>query len=76
MVREMEEQGYIQTVKNQFDARAKLLSITTEGKKGIKAIEAELYGELSGLLTGLTEEDLITYHKVLKTIISNSLTRN
>lgn len=71
MVRDMEKKGIVQTVKNQFDARAKLLSITQEGKKFIKSIETELHGSLEILLKGLTENDLIAYHKVLSTIIEN-----
>jgi DNA-binding MarR family transcriptional regulator len=72
MVRQMEGRGLIQTVRNQFDARAKLLSVTAEGKKMIKVIETELHIELDKLLTGLTETDLITYHRVLTTIILNT----
>jgi DNA-binding MarR family transcriptional regulator len=72
MARQMETRGLIQTVQNQFDARAKLLSVTVLGKKSIKNIEVELHKELDMLLRGLTESDLITYHRVLTTIISNS----
>jgi DNA-binding MarR family transcriptional regulator len=72
MVRQMEKRGLIQTVQNQFDARAKLLSVTVQGKKLIKTVETELHDELDSLLTGLSENDLITYHRVLTTIIINN----
>jgi DNA-binding MarR family transcriptional regulator len=72
MVRQMESRGIVQTVQNQFDARAKLLSITPEGKKLIKSADNDLNSHLDLLLNGLTETDLISYHKVLTTIIFNS----
>jgi DNA-binding MarR family transcriptional regulator len=72
MVRDLSKLGLVKTVQNQFDARAKLLSVTPEGKKFIKNVETDLLKQLDGLLTGLTENDLITYHKVLTTIIANA----
>jgi DNA-binding MarR family transcriptional regulator len=72
MVRDLSKLGLVKTVQNQFDARAKLLSVTPEGKKFIKNVETDLLKQLDSLLTGLTENDLITYHKVLTTIISNA----
>jgi len=71
MVRQMEQRGIIQTVQNQFDARAKLLSVTPEGKRFMKDTESELNKQLTMLLVGLTESDMRTYQKVLLTIISN-----
>jgi MarR family transcriptional regulator for hemolysin len=71
MAKQMEERNILQSVQNQFDARAKLLAITPEGRKLMKQVETELYHALGKLLTGLTEADLITYHKVLTTIVAN-----
>jgi DNA-binding MarR family transcriptional regulator len=71
MARQMQDRDIVQSVQNQFDARAKLLAITPNGRKFIKAVEIELNQKLSQLLVGLTEADLITYHKVLTTIIAN-----
>ena len=73
MARQLQKREIVQSVQNQFDARAKLLAITPEGKKFVKTVEQALYKELNGLLTGLTEKDLMTYHKVLTTIIANDL---
>ncbi|HSW85613.1 MAG TPA: MarR family transcriptional regulator [Candidatus Saccharimonadales bacterium] len=72
MARKLQDKGFVTSVKNQFDARAKLLAITPEGKKYIKTVESALNKSLSQLLKGLTEDDLATYHKVLVTIINNS----
>lgn len=71
MVQQLQKQGMVQSVQNQFDARAKLLAVTPAGKKFIKTVETELNKTLNQLLSGLTEKDLITYHKVLTTIVAN-----
>jgi MarR family transcriptional regulator, transcriptional regulator for hemolysin len=71
MARQLQDKGLIQSVQNQFDARAKLLAITPSGKKSIKTVEAELHAELEKLLNGLTENDVLAYHNVLKAIIAN-----
>ncbi len=71
MARQLQERDIVQSVQNQFDARAKLLAITPSGKKFVKTVEASLYQMLYKLLAGLTEHDLEAYYKVLQTIISN-----
>lgn len=71
MARQLQSKGIVQSVQNQFDARAKLLALTPNGKKFMKIVETELHADLSKLLVGLTENDLMTYHKVLTTIIAN-----
>lgn len=71
MVRDLEGKGILQSVKNQFDSRAKLISVTPKGKKMVKAVEIALSKNLGQLLIGLTEDELLTYHKVLTTIITN-----
>lgn len=71
MAKDLEASGYVQSVRNQFDARAKLLAITPVGKSFIKSVEGSLITRLSQLLIGVTESDMATYHKVLTTIIIN-----
>ncbi len=71
MAQQLEAKGIIQSVQNQFDARAKLLALTPEGKKLVKAVEISLNSILEKLLYGLTEKELSIYHKVLLTIIAN-----
>lgn len=71
MTHQMQNRDIVQSVQNQFDARAKLLAITPNGRKFMKTVENELNQELAKLLVGLTEADLIAYHKVLTTIIAN-----
>jgi len=76
MARKLEERDIIHSVQNQFDARAKLLAVTSDGKKFIKTVETALHKSLDQLLEGLTENDLVVYHKVLQTIITNAETLN
>lgn len=71
MTKKMQERNIVHSVQNQFDARAKLLALTPSGRKFVKTVESELNSELANLLTGLTEDDLKAYHKVLTTIITN-----
>lgn len=71
LVRTLLEKDLVQSVTNQFDARAKLLAITPTGRKFIKAVETDMSAMLGQLLIGLTEADMQTYHKVLTTIINN-----
>lgn len=75
MAQDLQKRGIIQSVQNQFDARAKLLAITPEGKIYLKAVELTLGKTLKQLLYGLTEKELTTYHKVLTTIITNAETK-
>jgi DNA-binding MarR family transcriptional regulator len=71
MSKDLQGRGLIKVVQNQFDARAKLLAMTPEGKRFVKNVELELHFELQKLLRGLTDTDMMTYHKVLTTIIAN-----
>jgi DNA-binding MarR family transcriptional regulator len=71
MTRELQSRDLIVSVTNQFDARAKLLTTTPAGKKFVKTIEASMSKMLDGLLEGLSESDMLTYQKVLTTIIAN-----
>lgn len=72
MARELVKQGYIISVTNQFDARAKLLKTSAIGNKFVKQVETHMSKMLDTVLQGLTEADMAVYHKVLKTIIANS----
>lgn len=71
MAKHLQDRQLVQSVQNQFDARAKLLALTPAGKKFVKMVEADLNRSLMGLLSGLTELELQAYFKVLQTIIAN-----
>lgn len=74
MVKELNNQNLVTTVQSHFDSRTKLIGITIEAKKLMKIIENDLNSHLSILLSGLTENDLKVYYKVLNTIINNDST--
>lgn len=71
MAKLLEDKGVMQSVTNQFDARAKLLALTPAGKKFVKTVETDLNDHLQQLLQGVTAADMEIYHKVLVTIIAN-----
>jgi DNA-binding MarR family transcriptional regulator len=71
MAQSLEERGIIQSVQNQFDARAKLLALTPRGKKFMKNVDDALHEVLKKLLKGITEGELEVYNKVLTTVIAN-----
>ena len=74
MTKQMEDRNIVQSVQNQFDARAKLLAITPSGRKFMKQVEIDLNARLKLLLVGLNEADLQAYQKVLTTIVANNAT--
>lgn len=71
MAHTLQKHGYIQIIRAQIDARAKLLAMTPQGKKFVKLVEVTLNEKLVQLVDGLSETDLSIYHKVLRTIIQN-----
>ena len=71
MAKQLQKRGLVHGVQNQFDARAKLLAVTPDGKRFIKSVDQALQKSLKQLLQGLTESEIAAYHKVLTTIITN-----
>lgn len=65
------ERDLIKRIPHHTDHRAKLLVITPTGKRFIQLVEQDMEQSLTGLLAGLTEDDLEAYKKVLETIITN-----
>ena len=65
------ERALVERMPHHLDKRAKLLVITTKGRRFIKTVEQDLGGELAFLLRGLSAEDMATYKRVLDTIIRN-----
>lgn len=74
LTRDIEARGIIQISSNQVDARAKLLSITSKGKKIVRSINSKLNVVLEPLLEGLEDKDIQSYYKVLTTIVENGST--
>jgi DNA-binding MarR family transcriptional regulator len=66
------EQGLIQRLPHHTDGRVKLLTPTSKGKKIAKEIENKLSGEIGYLMSGLSAQEILTFQKVLTTIITNA----
>lgn len=71
LVDKLVERDILKRIPNQVDARAKLLVITPNGKSLFKTVESALNKALMPLLGDLSEQDLLTYQKVLEVIIKN-----
>lgn len=72
MANELVARDLVERAQHQFDRRAKLLILTRKGRQFVNDVEADVEGELKGLLVGLEEADLRAYQKVLETIIRNA----
>lgn len=71
LVDNLVKRDILQRIPNQVDARAKLLVMTPHGKGLVKTVERSLNNALLPLLGGLSEQDMMTYQKVLEVIIQN-----
>jgi DNA-binding MarR family transcriptional regulator len=71
LVDNLVKRDILKRIPNQVDARAKLLVITPNGKVLVKTVERTLNRALLPLLGDLSEQDLLTYQKVLEVIIKN-----
>jgi DNA-binding MarR family transcriptional regulator len=63
--------NYVVSSPHQSDGRARVLSISPEGKEFMDKIEKDLRKRLERLLKGLSDDDLTVYYKVLQTMIVN-----
>lgn len=65
------DKGLIDKVPDLIDKRVKNLQLTASGAKLVPQIESKLRESLTILLDGLSDQELKTYDKVLKTIVKN-----
>ena len=68
----LEKKGFLQRLQDPKDERAKLVSITKNGKGLIEEIEPVAKKTLGVILTGVTRDELLTYLKVLTVIVKNT----
>lgn len=73
MVNGLEEKKLVERLNHPKDKRAKLLFLTPKGKNLIPEVESSLRETLSKILQGISPEELMTYRKVLETIVNNDL---
>ena len=72
MADKLEEQGLVKRTTHPTDGRAKLLILTPKGSALLPKIEQQVREGLNRILQGLSQSELQTYQKVLKTIIANT----
>jgi len=76
MIKKLEDQKWLVTKSNPTDKRAKIIRLTAKGRKNLPVIEAELRDTTRHLLDGLNPLELMTYVKVLNTIVKNNKSLN
>lgn len=64
--------GLLRRVPHHTDGRVKLLLPTAKGKKIAKEVENKLSGEIGYLLSGVSHAEVLTFQKVLQSIIVKS----
>lgn len=72
LVKQLEKKGLLKREQDTIDERAKIITITSDGRKLINAAEPEVKKVMHVLLQGTSREELITYLKVLTTIVNNT----
>ena len=72
LANELIEKDLITRVPHHTDGRAKLLGLTSKGKKLTTQIEIELDTQIKVLLTGASEQDITGFQRTLEVIIDNA----
>jgi MarR family transcriptional regulator, organic hydroperoxide resistance regulator len=72
LVKQLEKKGLAKREQDTIDERAKNIIITAEGHKLIEDAEPEIKKVMRVILKGVSPEELITYLKVLTTIVNNT----
>lgn len=72
LVQDLIAKDLIELLPHRTDKRVKLLLLTNEGKIFMKKVESAMEKSLSGILAGVTTEDLSGFETVLEAIVKNS----
>jgi len=72
LVRQLLKAGYLTHTIHPTDNRARLLSLTTEGRQLVETVEPELMQRLQPLADGLKPADVTCYFSALGTVIANA----
>jgi DNA-binding MarR family transcriptional regulator len=73
---ELEKQGFMLRTNSKEDKRAKLLELSSKGKKLVEAAEPHIRKETKFLLEGVGLKEMLTYRSVLVKILENYENRN
>lgn len=68
----LEKKMLVKRMHHPKDKRAKIITITTKGKKTLIEIEPQVKQAMGVLLKGIKREQLMTYFRVLQTIVNNA----
>lgn len=72
LVNQLEKKRLVTRELDEIDERVKIITITSEGNQLILDAEPEVRNVMYVLLQGISQEELITYLKVLTTIVNNT----
>lgn len=70
----LEKKGYVTRTSDNKDERVKTITITPSGKKLIIKIEPVAKKAIGVMFVGISRKELLTYIKVLGTIVNNTQT--
>jgi GNAT superfamily N-acetyltransferase len=68
MLTRLEQQGLVEKVRSEIDARRHLLSLTTEGKEAFSSLDARSREEVAEMLGHLSEGDQLRLFEAMRTI--------
>jgi len=72
LAKALEKKGFVQRAADKTDERAKVITITKEGKQIVRKADPEVKKTMAKLLVGITSQELRSYIKVLSIIVDNS----
>jgi DNA-binding MarR family transcriptional regulator len=72
LIDRLEKKVFVKRTNHPNDKRAKVITITKKGGDVITVIEPFVKVAMNKLLQGITREQLITYIRVLETIVNNA----
>lgn len=72
MIAQLSTKCLVTTSVDKNDKRARVVLLTTEGKKIVPTIEGKIRRQMRGLVEGVSARDLIGYMRVLEAITRNN----
>ena len=72
LVKRLEKKAMVKRAEDKYDERAKVITITNEGRILINNTEPLVKMAMGKILEGISKEELVTYLKVLTVIVNNT----
>lgn len=72
LVKQLKKKALVKREQDTIDERAKIITITIEGRRLIESAEPEVKKVMHVILQGISREELIVYLKVLTAIVNNT----